>query len=57
MVFRKTQKDKVLSPGKTEREEAPYRGEEDRRSVMGELEERMVWLTEDKELRVTRAER
>ncbi len=47
--FERRKKDKVLSPGKTEREEVPYRGEDDRRSVMGELEERMAWLTEDKE--------
>ncbi|KAG1959242.1 trichohyalin [Pimephales promelas] len=47
--FERRKKDKVQSPGKAEREETPYKGEDDRRSVMGELEERMAWLTEDKE--------
>ncbi|XP_036452069.1 trichohyalin [Colossoma macropomum] len=44
-------KDKVKSPEKTstEKEEAVDRGEDDRKSIMGELEERMAWLTEDKE--------
>lgn len=50
--FERRKKDKVQSPGKTEREEAPYRGEDDRRSMMGDLEERMTWLTEDKEREV-----
>ncbi|TRY57772.1 hypothetical protein DNTS_012038 [Danionella cerebrum] len=47
--FERRKKDKVQSPGKAEREEVAFRGEDDRRSVMGELEERMAWLTEDKE--------
>ncbi|KAI4886296.1 hypothetical protein NFI96_002285 [Prochilodus magdalenae] len=44
-------KDKGKSPEKTSKgkEEAVDRGDDDRKSIMGELEERMAWLTEDKE--------
>ncbi|KTF94032.1 hypothetical protein cypCar_00032666 [Cyprinus carpio] len=47
--YERRKKDKVQSSGKTEREEMLYRGEDDRRSMIGELEERMAWLTKDKE--------
>ncbi|XP_060730935.1 trichohyalin [Tachysurus vachellii] len=44
-------KDKVKSPEKKnrEREEGMERTDDDRKSIMSELEERMVWLTEDRE--------
>ncbi|KAI5104462.1 putative leucine-rich repeat-containing protein [Silurus meridionalis] len=44
-------KDKVKSPGKSskEKEEGMDRTEDDRKSIMSELEERMAWLTEDRE--------
>lgn len=44
-------KDKVKSPEKTsrEREEGIDRTEDDRKSIMNELEERMAWLTGDRE--------
>ncbi len=56
--FERRKKDKVLSPGKTEREEVPYRGEDDRRSVMGELgrEDGMVDGRKERELQELSAE-
>ncbi|XP_028824297.1 LOW QUALITY PROTEIN: trichohyalin-like [Denticeps clupeoides] len=46
---RKKEKRKLAGAVETGREEVKDKGGEDRRSMMSELEERMKWLTDDKE--------
>ncbi len=46
--FERRKKRQVLSPAEDREGERRHTEGDDRRSVMGELEERMAWLTEDK---------
>ncbi|XP_076828419.1 uncharacterized protein LOC143474739 [Brachyhypopomus gauderio] len=46
---RRRYKGKSAEKAPVEREEAADKGDDDRRSITSELEERMTWLTEDKE--------